>query len=186
MWRKATTYCVNDAPSWQLYYNQKNSNRLRYNLFLKVKGKASLPIHQEKWKCNSQRFLSCKTYGWVYYQITPNSSEVAPWKEVTLTLDVYFAHIPPEIESALFRKGNFLIHIGGGITGDVQLNVTTYHKDSKASHRKKETQLMLDLLPENFDKTPQPSRDQMIQMSHNGTSVVPRTCTYSTWKPRHW
>ena len=150
MSRKATTYCVNDAPSWQLYYNQKNSNRLRYNLFLKVTGKASLPIHQEKWKCNSQRFLSCKTYGWVYYQITPNSSEVAPWKEVTLTLDDYFAHIPPEIESALFRKGYFLIHIGGGVTGDVQINVTTCHKDSKASHRKKE--LMLDLLPENFDK----------------------------------
>ena len=187
MSRKATTYCVNDVPSWQLYYNQKNSNRLHYNLFLKVKGKASLSIHQEKWRCNSQRrFLFCKTYGWVYYQITPTSSEVAPSKLVTLTLDDYFAHLPPEVESALFWKGYFHIHIGGGVTGDVQINGTTYHKDSKASYRKKEMQLMLDLLPENFYKIPRPSRDQMMQMFLNGTSVVPRTCTYSTWKSRHW
>ena len=57
-----------------------------------------------------------------------------PSKEVILTFDDYSAHLPPEFESALFQKGYFLIHIGGGVKGDVQVNGTTYHKDSKAAY----------------------------------------------------
>ena len=61
-----------------------------------------------------------------------------PERRVIFTLDDYSAHLPPEIETALFKKGYFLIHIGGGITGDVQVNDTTHHKQSKAVYRKKE------------------------------------------------
>ena len=43
-----------------------------------------------------------------------------PERRVIFTLDDYFAHFPPEIETALFKKGYFLIHIGGEITGDVK------------------------------------------------------------------
>ena len=69
-----------------------------------------------------------------------------PERRVIFTLDDYSAHLPPEIETALFKKGYFLIHVGGGITGDVQVNDTTYHKQSKAVYRKKEMELMLDQL----------------------------------------
>ena len=90
----------------------------------------------------------------------------APSKRVIFTLDDYSPHLPPEIESALFQ-GYFLIYIGGGVTGDVQVNDTAYHKDSKAAYRKKEMQLMLYNLTENPNKIPQPSRDQIMQMFRN-------------------
>ena len=62
----------------------------------------------------------------------------APSKQVMFTLDYYSVHLQPEIQSALFQKGYFLIHIGGGLTGDIQINGTTYHNNSKAAYRKEE------------------------------------------------
>ena len=70
--------------------------------------------------------------------------------------------LPTEIESTLFLKGYFLIHIG--CKGDAQVINTAYHKDSKAVYRKKEMQLMLDDLTENRNKIPQLSRDQKMQV----------------------
>ena len=58
----------------------------------------------------------------------------APSNQVTFTLDHYSAHLPTEIENAIFQKG----YIGGGIIGNLQAKDTTYHKDSKAAYRKKE------------------------------------------------
>ena len=46
-------------------------------------------------------------------------------KRVIFTLDDYSAHLPPEIQCAFFRKDYFLLHIGVGITGDVQVKDTT-------------------------------------------------------------
>ena len=59
------------------------------------------------------------------------------------------------------------MHIGGGVTGYVQVNDTTYQKDSKAAYKNKEKLLMLDRLTENPDKITQPARDKMMQMFHN-------------------
>ena len=69
-----------------------------------------------------------------------------PKRRVIFTLDDYSTHFLPVIETALFKKGYFLIHIRGGITRDVQANDTTYHTQSKAVCRKKEMELMLDQL----------------------------------------
>ena len=55
----------------------------------------------------------------------------SPSKRVIFTFEGYSANLPPEIERAFFRKGYFLLHIGRGITGDVQVNDTTYHIESK-------------------------------------------------------
>ena len=92
--------------------------------------------------------------------------DFASSKRVIFAFDNYSAHLPHETESVLFQKGYFLIH-NGGVTEDVQVNDTTYHKDSKAAYRKNEMQLMLDRLTENLDKIPQRSRDQMRQMFYN-------------------
>ena len=69
-----------------------------------------------------------------------------PQKRVIFTFDDYSVHFPPEIETALFKKGYFFIHIGGGITGDVQMNDNIYHTQSKPVYWKKEMELMLEQL----------------------------------------
>ena len=63
-----------------------------------------------------------------------------------------------------FIKDYFLIEIGGGITGDVQVNDTFYHRPIKAAYRNQEMQLMLDLLRQDPNKIPSLSRDQMTEM----------------------
>ena len=78
----------------------------------------------------------------------------APSKRVIFTLDDYSAHLPPKIESALFQTGYFLIHIGGGVAGHIQVNDTAYQKGSKAAYRKKKIQLILDHLTLTPNKIP--------------------------------
>ena len=49
-----------------------------------------------------------------------------PEKRRIFTLDNYSAHLVRELEEAFFKKGYFLIIIiGGGITGDIQVNDTS-------------------------------------------------------------
>ena len=70
----------------------------------------------------------------------------------------------PEVEEAFRKKGYFLIVIGGGITGDIQVNDTSYHRQAKAAHRNHEMKLMLEMLEKDPIKIPTPTRDQMMQM----------------------
>ena len=37
----------------------------------------------------------------------------------------------PEVRQALFKKEYILVIIGGGITGNIQINDTNYHRDFK-------------------------------------------------------
>ena len=55
-----------------------------------------------------------------------------PQKRGIFTFDDYSVHLPPEIETALLKKGYFFIHIEGGITGDVQMNDNIFHTQRKA------------------------------------------------------
>ena len=57
-----------------------------------------------------------------------------------------------------------LIVIGGGITGDVQINVTHVHHQLKTNYREQEMEMMLPQLDENPTKIPAPSRDEMLLM----------------------
>ena len=41
----------------------------------------------------------------------------------------------PEIKAALLRKGYIFVGIGGGVTGDIQINDTDLHSPLKAKHR---------------------------------------------------
>ena len=70
----------------------------------------------------------------------------APEKRCVFTLDDYSAHFVPEVEETFFKKGYFLIIIEGGITGDIQVNDTSYHRQAKALYRKHEMKIMLEKL----------------------------------------
>ena len=67
------------------------------------------------------------------------------------------------MEETFFKKGYFLIIIGGGITGDIQVNDTSYHRQSKELHRKHEIELMLEKLQKD-KKILQPTRNEMMNM----------------------
>ena len=79
-------------------------------------------------------------------------------------LDDYATHLIPEVRKALFKQGYVLIVIGGGITGDVQINDTHVHHQLKTNYREQEMEMMLRQLEENPIKIPAPSRDEIMLM----------------------
>ena len=58
-------------------------------------------------------------------------------------LDDYAVHLMPEVKQALLDRGYILIVIGGGITGDIQVNDTHFHGPLKANYRLLEMSLNL-------------------------------------------
>ena len=88
----------------------------------------------------------------------------APEKRRIFTLDDYSAHLVPEVEEAFFKKGYFFIIIGGEITGGIQANDTSYHKQVKSLYCKHEMELMLEKLQKDKKKFPKPTRDEMLSM----------------------
>ena len=65
------------------------------------------------------------------------------------------------MEESFFKKGYFLIIIGRGITGDIQVNDTPYHREAKALYFKNEMELTLEKLQIDPKKIPQPTRDEI-------------------------
>lgn len=79
-------------------------------------------------------------------------------------LDDYSVHVTDEVRKALLNRGYILVCIGGGITGDVQVNDTHYHHALKREYRDREAALMLKQLEANPNTVPSPSRDDMMKM----------------------
>ena len=79
-------------------------------------------------------------------------------------LDDYSVHLQDEIRKKLLAKGYILVIIGGGITGDIQINDTHLHHQLKAKYRERECELMLKKLRTDPTKIPAPTRDDMMQM----------------------
>ena len=75
------------------------------------------------------------------------SIHFAPEKRRIFTPDDYSAHLVPEVEEAFFKKGYFLIIIEGRITGDIQMDDKSYHRQAKTLYRKHEMDLMLEKNP---------------------------------------
>jgi hypothetical protein len=69
----------------------------------------------------------------------------------------YSMHCMDDICFSLLLKGHILFVIGGGVTGDVQINDTDLYVPLKVKYRQ------LEMLDEP-DKIPQPSRNYMIWM----------------------
>ena len=70
----------------------------------------------------------------------------------------------PEVKQALLKKGYVLVVIGGGITGDIQINDTSCHHNLKKHYREFEMNLMLEQLNNDPNKILSPSRDEMMRM----------------------
>jgi hypothetical protein len=79
-------------------------------------------------------------------------------------LDDYSVHITEEVRKAFLARGYILVCIGGGITGDIQVNDTHFHHPLKMEYRQREAALMLEQLRENRNRIPSPSRDEMMTM----------------------
>ena len=95
----------------------------------------------------------------------PNRFNVFSAKNYAIyVLDDYSVHLMPAIKSALLKRGYVLVVIGGGITGDIQINDTDAHSPLKASYREKEMELMHQQLRHDRNKIPSPSRDEMMSM----------------------
>ena len=69
-----------------------------------------------------------------------------------------------EVKEALLKRGYVYIGIGGGITGDIQINDTDIHAPLKRAYRQLEQELMIKQLQSDPKKIPQPSRDDMMRM----------------------
>ena len=72
---------------------------------------------------------------------------------------IYSVHLNPAVSEALYKKGYTDVHIGGGITGDIQTNDTARHHRLKAIYHEKEQELMLAKLHAHPGKVPSLSRD---------------------------
>ena len=79
-------------------------------------------------------------------------------------LDDYSVHLMPEVRQALLKKGYVLVAIGGGITGDMQINGTSCYYNWKKHYREFKMNLMLEPLNNDPNKIPSPSRDEMMRM----------------------
>lgn len=55
-----------------------------------------------------------------------------PKNYVIYVLDYYSVHNMPAIKEALLSRGYIHVGIGGGITGDIQINDTDVHSQLKA------------------------------------------------------
>ena len=52
----------------------------------------------------------------------------------------------PEIKAALLKKVYIFVGIGGGVTGDIQINDTDFHSPLKAKYRELEQNLLIEQL----------------------------------------
>ena len=79
-------------------------------------------------------------------------------------LDDYSVHLMPEVKEVFLKRGYVPIIIGGGVTGDIQINDTDIYRPLKEKYRALEQQLMIDQLKADPKRIPQPSRDDMRRM----------------------
>ena len=95
----------------------------------------------------------------------PNRHNLWTMKNYAIyVFDDYSVHSLPEIKQDLSKKGYVLVGIGGGITGDVQINDTDMHAPLKSKYRELEAELMIEQLRSNPNKIPKPSKDDMMRM----------------------
>ena len=87
-------------------------------------------------------------------------------------LDDYSVHVTGKVRKALLAKGYILIVIVGGITGDVQCNDTHVHHLLKKKYWELEAELMIEMLREDANKIPSPSRDNIMKMLSDAWNLL--------------
>ena len=79
------------------------------------------------------------------------------------TLDNYSCHLDPSVYESLYKKGYIFIPIGGGITGDCQVNNTALHHHLKIAYRALEQVLLVKKLSQNI-RVPSITRDKQMEL----------------------
>ena len=69
----------------------------------------------------------------------------------------------PEIKAALLKRGYAPVIIGGGLTGNIQINDTYLQSPLKAKYRDLRQSLMMQQLKADPKNIPLPSRDDMMR-----------------------
>ena len=87
-------------------------------------------------------------------------------------LDDYAVHLMESVRKALLKRGYILVVIGGGVTGDCQINDTHLHAPLKAKYREQEMALMLEKLRKFPKKVPSPTNSEMIEMIYEALDQV--------------
>ena len=77
-------------------------------------------------------------------------------------LDDYTVDIMHKMKEALLKRGYLYVGIGGGLTGDIQINDTDIHAPLKREYRKLEQELVINQLQSDPKKIPQPTQDGMM------------------------
>ena len=75
-------------------------------------------------------------------------------------LNNYSAHLMPQVPQVLFKKVYVLIVIGGGITGNIQINARNCHRVLKKHYQDLEMKFMLAQLVKGPIKIPSPSQNK--------------------------
>ena len=103
----------------------------------------------------------------------PNKSNPFTCKNFDIyVLDNYSVHCTDEVKQALLSRGYVPVVMGGGITGDIQINDTHLHSRLKSIYREKESSLMIEQLKENPNKVPSPNRDEMMKMLNDAHNLI--------------
>ena len=87
-------------------------------------------------------------------------------------LDNYSVRIIPEVKGALLKRGYVYTGIGGGITGDIQINDTDIHAHLKRAYQQLEQELMIKQLQSDQKKIPQPSCNDMMRMLVESLQII--------------
>ena len=101
----------------------------------------------------------------------PNLRFESQQKATILMLDNHSVHLSKSVRALLIHKGYIPVYIGGGITGDIQVNDTHFHHPLKAAYREKEQRLMLEKLGMSSDKV-SPDRQEMMNMFRESANEV--------------
>ena len=95
----------------------------------------------------------------------PNRYNVFIHKNYAIySLDDYYVHLSQEVQRALLKKGYIYIGMGGGITGDMQINDTDIHRPLKQNYRRHEQELMIEKLRDNPAKIPTGGRKDIMNL----------------------
>ena len=87
-------------------------------------------------------------------------------------LDNFSVHCQSEVKQKLLQRGYIPVIMGGGITGDLQINDTHLHHQLKAKYRYHESELMLQKLRSNPEKIPAPTCDEMMRMLYDSWNEI--------------
>ena len=95
----------------------------------------------------------------------PNRHHIFTMKNCCMYgLDDYSVHLMPEVKDALLKKVYVYVGIGGGVTGDIQINDTDIHTLLEKKYCELEQEVMPTHLKADPKKIPQPSHDDMMHM----------------------